>query len=95
MLRAEHRQGDSETQIGQDDDLVQAAGPRDIGLRSPERNKEKHGAGAAHRNRRARELQQCGQNGYVHVDATRKLACLYGGTLSRVNTASNCTTKSS
>jgi hypothetical protein len=41
MLRAEDRQGDGETQIAQDYDLVQAAGPREIGLRSPQGNKEK------------------------------------------------------
>jgi hypothetical protein len=41
MLGAEDRQWDGETQIAQDYDLVQAAGPRDIGLRCPQRNKEK------------------------------------------------------
>jgi hypothetical protein len=40
MLRAEDRQGDGETQIAQGYDLVQAAGPRDIGLRSPQSKKE-------------------------------------------------------
>jgi hypothetical protein len=63
MLRAEDRQGDGETQIAQDYDLVQAAGPRDTGLRSPQRNKEKQDAGAAHRNHRARDLKKCGENG--------------------------------
>jgi hypothetical protein len=41
MLRPEDRQGNGETQIAQDYDLVQAACPQDIGLRSPQRNKEK------------------------------------------------------
>jgi hypothetical protein len=41
MLRTEDRQWDGETQIAQDYDFVQAAGPRDTGLRSPQRNKEK------------------------------------------------------
>jgi hypothetical protein len=50
-------------------DLAQAAGPRDIGLRSPQRNKEKQDAGAEHRNPRARDLKKCGENGCVHVDA--------------------------
>ncbi len=37
MLRAEHRQRSGETQIAQDDDLVQPAVPRDVGPRSPHR----------------------------------------------------------
>jgi len=75
MLRAEDRQRDGETQIAEDYELVQAAGPSDIGLRSPQRNKEKQDAGAARRNHRARDLKKCGKNGWVHVDAWRKLAC--------------------
>jgi len=59
------RQGDGETQIAQGYDLVQAAGPRDIALRSPQRNKEKQDAGAARRNHRARDLKKCGENGCV------------------------------
>src|SRR6266446_1906918 len=68
------RQGDGETQIAQGYDLVQAAGPRDIALRSPQRNQEKYDAGAAHRNRRARDLKKCGENGCVHVEAWHRLA---------------------
>src|SRR5882724_4952418 len=75
VLRAEDRQGDGETQIAQGYDLVQAGGTGDIGLRSPQRNKEKQDAGAAHRNHRARDLKKCGENGWVHVDAWRQLAC--------------------
>jgi hypothetical protein len=41
MLRAEDRQRDGETQIAQGYDLVQAAGSREVGLRSPQRKKEK------------------------------------------------------
>jgi hypothetical protein len=41
MLRAEDRQWDGETQIAQDYDLAQAAGRRDIGLRSSQRDKKK------------------------------------------------------
>ncbi len=75
---AEDRQWDGETQIAQDHDLVQAAGPRDIGLRSPKRNKEKQAAGGAHRNGRARDLKKCGENDCVHVDAKRRLCALSG-----------------
>jgi hypothetical protein len=75
MLRAKDRQWEGETQIAQGHDLVQAASPRDIGFRSPQRNKEKQDAGTAHRNRRARDLKKCGENGCVHVDAKRKRAC--------------------
>src|SRR6266478_7009780 len=75
MLRAEDRQGDGETQIAQGYDLVQAAGPRDIGLCSPQRNNEKQDAGAARQNHRGRDLKKSGENGCVHVDAKPKLAC--------------------
>jgi hypothetical protein len=53
---------DGETQIAQGYDLVEAAGPRDIGLRSPQGNQEKQDAGAAHRDHGARELKKCGEN---------------------------------
>src|SRR6266436_3659041 len=69
------RQGDGETQIAQGYDLVQPAGSGDIALRSPQRNQEKYDACTAHRNRRARDLKKSGENGCVHVDAKRKLAC--------------------
>src|SRR5882762_5288097 len=94
MLRAEDRQWDGETQIAQGYDLLEAAGARDIGLRSPQRNKEKQDAGAAQRNHRARDLQKCGENGCVHVDAKRKLTRSIRGAFCRVNTVANCTTKS-
>lgn len=68
MFRAEDRQGDGETQIAQGYDLAQAPGPRDIALRSPQRNKEKQDAGGAHRNRRARDLNKSGENSCVHVN---------------------------
>jgi hypothetical protein len=68
MLRAEDRQGDGEAQIAQGYDLVQAPGPRDIGLRSPQRNQENQDAGAAHRDRRARGLKKYRENGCVHVE---------------------------
>jgi len=74
MLRAEDGQGDGETQIAQGYDFVQTAGPGDIGLGGPQRNEEKQDAGAAHRNRRARDLKKCDENGCEHVDARRKLA---------------------
>jgi hypothetical protein len=61
--------GDGKTQISQGYDLVQAAGLREISLRSPQRNQEKQDAGAAHRNHRARDLKKCGENSCVHVDA--------------------------
>jgi hypothetical protein len=69
MLRAEDRQGDGETQIAQGYDLIQAAGSPDIGLRHPQGDKEKQDAGAAHRNSCARDLNKCGKNGGVHMDA--------------------------
>ena len=68
MLRAEDRQGDGETQIAQGYELVQAGSPGDIGPGGPQRNKEKQDAGAAHRNRRPRDLKECGQDDGVHVD---------------------------
>jgi hypothetical protein len=83
MLCAEDRQGDGETQIAQGYDLVQAAGPCDIGLRSPQRDEEKQDAGDAHRNCRARDLKKYGENGCVHADAERKFACSIWGTFSR------------
>jgi hypothetical protein len=81
MQGAEDRQGGGETQIAQGYDLVEAASPRDIGLRSPECNQEEQDAGAAHRNHRVRDLKKCGENGCVHVgvDAKRKFACLFLG----------------
>jgi hypothetical protein len=90
MLRAEDRQGDGETQIAQDYDFVQAASPRDIGFRSPQRNKEKQDGGAAHRDHRARDLKKCDENCCVHagVDAKRRLASSFWGTFSLVTTAS-------
>jgi len=75
MLRGEDRQRDAETQIAQSYDLVQAAGPRDIGPGSPQPNNEKQDAGAAHPNHRARDLKKRGEKGWVHVDAWRRLAC--------------------
>src|SRR5258708_4682269 len=82
MPRAEDRQRDGETQIGESYDLVQAGGPRDIGPGSPQRNNEKQDAAAAHPNHRARNLKKCGErdlkksgkNNGVHVDAWRRLA---------------------
>ena len=95
MQGAEDRQGGGETQIAQGYDLVEAAGLRDIGLRGPQRNQEKQDAGAAHRNHRARDLKKCGENGCVHVDARRKLACSIREALSRDQySAKNCTTRS-
>ncbi len=66
MQGAEDRQGGGEKQIAQGYDLVQAAGPRDIGLRSPDRNQENYDAGGAHRDHRARNPKKCGENGYLH-----------------------------
>jgi hypothetical protein len=66
MLCAEDRQGQGETQIAQDDDLVEAVGLREIGLRRPQRNQEKQEAGAAHRDRGARELEKY-EIGRAHV----------------------------
>src|SRR5258707_5391946 len=107
MLGAEDRQWDGETQVAQGYDLVQAACPRDIGLRSPHRNQEKQDAGAAHRNRRARDLKKYRENGCVHVNSKPKRPRSISGTFpgikvctykpeaeKTVNTASNCTTKS-
>jgi len=79
MLRAEDGQGDGETQIAQGYDFVQTAGPGDIGLGGPQRNEEKQDAGAAHRNRRARDLKKCGENGCVHLDAKRSSGVLSWG----------------
>jgi hypothetical protein len=59
MQCAEDRQGGGETQIAQGYDLVQAAGLRDIGLRSPQRNQENYDAGGAHRRHRARDHKKC------------------------------------
>jgi hypothetical protein len=76
MQGAEDRQGHSETQIAQGYNLVQAAGPCNIVLPSPQCNQEKQKAGAAHRNHRARDLKKCGEKGWVHVDAKRKSRAL-------------------
>jgi hypothetical protein len=84
MVRAEDRQGNGETQIAQDYDLVQASGTQDIGPRSPQRNQEKQDPGTAHRNRDVRDLQKCGENGYVHVNAKRKPASSIWSTPSQV-----------
>src|SRR5712672_3571659 len=65
--------GTAKHKIAQRYDLVQPAGPHDIALRSPQRNQEKYDAGAAHRNRRARDLKKYGENGCVQADAGRKL----------------------
>ena len=79
MQGAEDRQGNGETQIAQGYDLVEAAGPRDIALRSPQRNQEKQEAGAAHRNRCARDLEKCGENGESACECQRKLGALIRG----------------
>jgi hypothetical protein len=78
MQGAEDRQRDGETQIAQGYDLVEAAGPCDIGLGSPQGDQKKQDAGAAHRDRGARERKKCGENGCVHADAKRKARALSG-----------------
>src|ERR1700723_2534898 len=75
---AEYRQWDGETQIAQGYDLVQAAGPCDISLRSPQRNHENQDAGAAHRNHRGRGPKKRGLSGCVHVGAKRWSRALPG-----------------
>lgn len=76
MQGAEDRQGGGKTQIAQGYDLVQAAGPLDIGPGSPQSNQEKQNGCTAHRDCGARELQKYGENGCVHVDAKRKSRAL-------------------
>jgi hypothetical protein len=56
MLRAKDRQGEGETQIAQDYDFVEAAGLRDIGLRSPQGNREEQDCGDGHGGWCGREL---------------------------------------
>jgi hypothetical protein len=75
MQCAEDRQGRGETQIAQGYDLLQAASPRNIGLRSPDRNQNNHDAGGAHQGHRARDHKKCRENCYVHVDAEPKFRC--------------------
>jgi hypothetical protein len=74
MQCTEDRQRDGETQIAQGYDFVQAAGPRDIDPRNPERNKQKYDARAAHRNHGARDLKKCHENDCLHVGGKRQLA---------------------
>jgi hypothetical protein len=62
MLGAEDRQGCGETQIAQGQDLAEAVGLRDILPRSPRGNQEKPKACAAHRDYRARDPKNCGEN---------------------------------
>jgi hypothetical protein len=68
MQGAEDRQGGGETQIAQGYDLVQAVSPRDIALRSQDRDQNNYDAGSAHRGHCARDQKKCGENCYVHVD---------------------------
>jgi hypothetical protein len=82
MQGAERSQGDGETQIAQGDKLVQAAGLRDIGPGSPQRDHENYDAGAAHRNYRAVDPKKCRES-YMHLDSKRALACSFWDTLPR------------
>src|SRR5262249_43321411 len=66
MQCAEDRQGESETQIAQGHDLIQAASLGDLGFRSPYSDEEKRDAGGAHPCCRAREFKKYGENGWVH-----------------------------
>ena len=74
VLRAEDRQGQGETQIAQGDDFVEAAGLRDIGLRSPQCDREKQDGGGAHGGRRGREIKKREENDWVHGDVMHMIA---------------------
>ena len=78
MKRAKDRERNRETQIAQGDDLVQAAGPREVGPHGPQANHKKHDAGAAHRDPRTRDLRKYGENSSVHID-TKQPACFTEG----------------
>jgi hypothetical protein len=82
MQGAENCQGDGETQIAQGYDLVEAAGPREIGLGSPQGNQEKQDSGAAHRDRGAGNLKKRGEDDWVHVDGKSQVACYISGACS-------------
>jgi hypothetical protein len=69
MLRAEDRQRRSETEIGQGDDFVHAAGFSEVALYGQQADQEKHDAGGAGGDDGAGDFEESEEN--VHVSVRR------------------------
>src|SRR5262245_29067721 len=79
MQRAKDRQRDSETQIAQGHELVQAASLGDLILRRQYSDHEEGDTGGAHCDLGARDFEERGENSLAHrfpdlVDSFRKVA---------------------
>src|SRR2546429_2934029 len=66
MFCAEDRQRESEAQVGQGYNLIDATSLGDIVLRGQQANREQREASGGHREPNAREFKEYGENSWLH-----------------------------